>query len=37
MKITTVGFDVAKTIFQIHGVDEQGRVAVRRQLKRETS
>lgn len=34
MKITTVGFDVAKTIFQIHGVDEQGRVAVRKQLKR---
>jgi transposase len=34
MKITTVGFDVAKMIFQIHGVDEQGRVAVRKQLKR---
>jgi len=34
MKITTVGLDVAKTIFQIHGVDEQGRVAVRKQLKR---
>jgi transposase len=34
MKITTIGFDVAKTIFQIHGVDGQGRVAVRKRLKR---
>jgi len=34
MKITTVGFDVAKTIFQVHGVDGQGRVAVRKQLRR---
>jgi transposase len=34
MKITTVGLDVAKTFFQIHGVDRQGRVVVRKQLKR---
>lgn len=34
MKITTVGIDLAKTVFQIHGVDERGRVAVRKQLKR---
>jgi hypothetical protein len=30
MKITTVGIDLAKTVFQIHGVDERGK-AVRRQ------
>jgi transposase len=34
MKITTVGIDLAKLVFQIHGVDERGKVAVRRQLKR---
>ena len=34
MKITTVGVDLAKTIMQIHGVDERGRVVIRKQLKR---
>ena len=34
MKITTVGIDLAKTVLQVHGVNEQGRVVVRRQLKR---
>ena len=34
MKITTVGIDLAKLVFQIHGVDARGKVAVRRQLKR---
>lgn len=34
MKITTVGIDLAKTAFQIHGVDERGQVAVRKQLRR---
>lgn len=34
MKITTVGIDLAKLVFQIHGVDERGKVSVRRQLKR---
>lgn len=34
MKITTIGIDLAKAVFQIHGVDERGRVAVRKQLKR---
>ena len=33
-KITTVGVDIAKSVFQVHGVDAQGNVAVRRQLKR---
>ena len=34
MKITTIGLDLAKVVFQIHGVDERGKVAVRKQLKR---
>jgi len=34
MKITTIGIDLAKAVFQIHGVDEHGKVAVRKQLKR---
>ncbi len=34
MKITTIGLDLAKTVYQIHGVDERGKVAVRKQLKR---
>ena len=34
MKITTIGIDLAKNIFQLHGVDERGKVAVRKQLKR---
>src|SRR3974390_619782 len=32
--ITTVGFDIAKTVFQVHGVDAEGNIVVRRQLKR---
>ena len=34
MKITTVGVDIAKTVFQVHGVDEQGAPVLRKQLKR---
>ena len=32
--ITTIGLDIAKSIFQVHGVDAYGQVIVRRQLKR---
>jgi transposase len=32
--ITTIGFDIAKSIFQVHGVDAEGKVLLRRQLKR---
>jgi transposase len=35
MKITTVGIDLAKNVFQIHAVDEHGKTAVRKQLKRD--
>ena len=32
--ITTVGLDIAKSVFQVHGVDAAGVVIIRRQLKR---
>ena len=32
--VTTIGLDIAKSIFQVHGVDAAGQVVVRRQLKR---
>ena len=34
MKITTVGIDLAKNVFQIHGVDERGKAVLRKQLRR---
>jgi transposase len=32
--VTTVGLDIAKSVFQVHGVDAAGQVVIRRQLKR---
>jgi transposase len=32
--ITTIGLDIAKSVFQVHGVDAVGQVVMRRQLKR---
>ena len=32
--ITTMGLDIAKSVFQVHGVDAEGYVVIRRQLKR---
>lgn len=34
MEITTIGIDLAKHVFQVHGVDADGGVAVRRKLRR---
>jgi len=34
MKITTIGIDLAKNVFQVHGVDERGKAVVRKALKR---
>jgi hypothetical protein len=34
MKITTVGVDLAKNVFQVHGVDERGKTVLRKQLRR---
>jgi len=32
--ITTIGLDIAKSVFQVHGIDAEGNVILRRQLKR---
>ena len=32
--VTTIGLDIAKSMFQVHGVDAAGQVVIRRQLKR---
>lgn len=34
MKVTTVGIDLAKNVFQVHGVDQHGRTVLRKQLRR---
>ena len=34
MKITTIGIDLAKEVFQIHGVDAHGKAVLRKQLRR---
>ncbi|MDM0037432.1 IS110 family transposase [Variovorax sp. J22G21] len=35
MKITTVGIDLAKNVFQVHGVDEHDKAVLRKQLRRD--
>ena len=32
--VTTIDLDIAKSVFQVHGVDAQGTIAIRRSLKR---
>ena len=32
--VTTIGLDIAKSVFQVHGIDTNGQVVIRRQLKR---
>ena len=32
--VTTIGLDIAKSVFQVHGVNADGDVVLRRQLKR---
>jgi transposase len=32
--VTTIGLDIAKSVFQVHGIDAAGHVVIRRQLKR---
>lgn len=35
MQITTIGIDLAKTVFQIHGADARGKAVLRKKLRRE--
>jgi transposase len=32
--VTTIGLDIAKSVFRVHGIDATGNVIIRRQLKR---
>jgi len=32
--VSTIGLDIAKSVFQVHGIDGEGKVVIRRQLKR---
>jgi transposase len=34
MKITTIGIDLAKNVFQLHGADDKGHAVLKKQLKR---
>jgi hypothetical protein len=34
MKVTTIGIDLAKNVFTVHGVDERGKATLKRQIKR---
>jgi transposase len=33
-RVATIGLDIAKSVFQVHGVDAAGQMVIRRQLKR---
>jgi len=33
-KVSTIGLDIAKNVFQVHGVDDEGQVVIRRKLRR---
>ena len=35
MKVTTIGIDLAKNVFQIHGVDAHGKVVLKKKIKRD--
>jgi len=35
VKVTTIGIDLAKSVFQVHGVDERGQVVLCKQLRRD--
>ena len=32
--VATIGLDIAKSVFQVHGIDAEGKLLIRRQLKR---
>ena len=35
MKVTTVGIDLAKNVFQLHGVNEYGKTVIKKQIRRD--
>ena len=35
MQVTTIGLDIAKNVFQVHGIDREGRAILRRKVRRD--
>ncbi len=35
MKLTTVGIDLAKNVFQVHGIDGHGKAVLKKRLRRD--
>ncbi|NNM68388.1 MAG: IS110 family transposase [Gallionella sp.] len=35
MKLTTIGIDLAKTVMQVHGINERGKTALKKQFRRD--
>ena len=35
MNVTTVGSDLAKIVFQVHGIDQHGKIAIQKRLRRQ--
>ena len=35
MKVTTLGIDLAKNVFQLHGVNEFGKTVIKKQMRRD--
>jgi transposase len=35
MKVTTLGIDLAKNVFQLHGVNEYGKTVIKKQIRRD--
>ncbi len=35
MKLTTIGIDLAKAVMQVHGIDERGKTALKKQFRRD--
>ena len=33
-EVSTIGLDIAKSVFQVHGVDDAGAVVIRRRIRR---
>lgn len=33
MKISTVGIDLAQNVFQVHGIDERGKVVLKKRMR----
>ena len=34
MQVTVIGLDIAKHVFQVHGIDQSGQVLIHRRLRR---